>query len=109
MLTILDFIQNFLVERGFEEGLFERRNKLDHPLEDKVLYYQRWGFACMTKDDRLFLLPFKTNKQVWVNPADPNFFSVVKEAAEFPEPGHPFYPGWDPNGPVAQKSGARDS
>lgn len=105
---ILDLIKVFMVEQGFQEDHITIEER--YGIERTVLSFRTWGFAVLKADDKLVFLPFKTNYPVDANPADPNFFDVLKQALELPERGHPWFKSWFRSyGPVAQKSGARDS
>lgn len=108
-MDILDLIRAFMVEHGWSPNeLFieDRNNEVDR----RVLLYRTWAFAIVRGNDQLFFLPFKTNHPLFVSPADPNFFMILEEALELPGPGHKWHTAWHKSyGPVAQKSGARDS
>lgn len=93
-MTILDLIKSFMIEQGFNVNAIRVENRDTHSQERVVLYYQEWGFAILDRDEKLFFLPFKTNHPVYINPANPDFFKVLKLALRFPRPGERWYQDW---------------
>ena len=90
-VSILHLIKDFLIEEGFDRELITIEN-------DHTLCYDWWGLACFSNTDGLAILPFRTNNEVALDPARPDFFDELRSHLDFPTPDQPFGFVWAKRG-----------
>jgi hypothetical protein len=77
-----------MVENGFNEGqiwLSESR---------RTMSYAGWELGGIDGYGKLYIIPFKTNREVYLEPADPAFFEKLHDALVFPKPGEEWGTFW---------------
>jgi hypothetical protein len=65
-----------MVECGFDEELIK--------LSSTSIAYAGWELGG-TEGGRFYILPFKTNEEVYLNPGNPDFFEKLRKELVFPK------------------------
>lgn len=74
-----------MVEWGFQEDQIG--------ISKHSLTYAGWELGG-TEHSKLYILPFKTNVETYIEPANPAFLSELRALLKFPRPNEPFGRFW---------------